>query len=125
MTELFSSTETKDLVENIVSGIQEGKGHEIVVIDLRELENSIAEYFIICHGTSTTQVEGIARSVEKEVQDHLEEKPFRKEGHRNATWVILDYSSVIVHVFHKETREHYALEDLWADARIETIEYRA
>jgi ribosome-associated protein len=125
MAELIGSKETKDLLDNIISGIHGGKGYDITVIDLRVLGNSIADYFVICHGTSSTQVEGITRSVEKEVFEQSGEKPFRKEGLTNATWIVMDYLNVLVHVFHKEARELYALEELWADANIENIETRA
>jgi ribosome-associated protein len=109
------------LVDTIIKGIQEKKGHEIVVLDLTDIPNSICDYFVICHGDSNTQVEAIADSVEDETIKSLKEKPWHREGMENAEWVLLDYISVVVHVFYKQTREFYGLENLWADAK--TIKY--
>ncbi|MBE9467013.1 MAG: ribosome silencing factor [Bacteroidetes bacterium] len=113
---------TKQLVDNIIKGIQEKKGKNIVNLDITKLEQSIADNFIICHGDSNTQVGAIADSVEYFVKKELDEKPIHKEGKENSQWVLLDYGSVIVHVFQKEDRKFYNLEDLWADAKIQTIQ---
>lgn len=116
------SENTTLLAETAIRGIQEKKGHDIVCIDLREIHNAVCDYFVICHGDSHRQVEAIANSVEDETRDHLKEKPWHKEGFENAEWILLDYISVVVHVFHKDAREFYSLEKLWADAKIEAIE---
>ena len=105
-------------------GIQEVKGHEILSIDLRKLPNSVSDFFIICHGTSSTQVEAIAKSVEKTVFLELKEDPVHKEGKENASWVLLDYFNVVVHIFVEEARHFYNLETLWADAEVKEIEYQ-
>jgi ribosome-associated protein len=104
------------LLLSIIEGIEEVKGHDIKILDLRKIEAAIADYFIVCTGTSTTQVEAIARSAENFTRKQLDERPRRVEGVRNAQWVLMDYFSIIVHVFYEPMREHYDIEGLWADA---------
>ena len=113
---------TKQLVDTIVEGMKELKAHNIVCVDLRDIPNSVTDYFVICHGESNTQVDSIAKSVEKETSQQLNEKPFHKEGSDNSLWILLDYVNVMVHVFYKETRGHYDIEGLWADAKLINIE---
>ena len=113
---------TKQLVDSVVEGMQEVKAQDIVYLDLKEIPNSVTDYFVICHGDSNTQVDSIAKSIEKVTGEQLGEKPFHKEGAGNSVWILLDYISVMVHVFYKETREHYDLESLWADAKTIKIE---
>ncbi len=107
-----------DLLDCIIQGIQEKKGEEIITIDLRKIENSVCDQFVICQGNSSTQVNAIADSVEKEVKEHLHLKLHHKEGFENAQWMILDYFDIIVHIFQPEIRQYYNLEDLWADAKV-------
>lgn len=113
------------LIECIVDGILEVKGQDIVVLDLRSISNAAADYFIICHGTSRTQAEAISRSIEKETQKKLNEQAWHIEGLRNSQWILMDYINIVVHIFEKEAREYYALEELWADAKYIDIEARA
>jgi ribosome-associated protein len=103
------------LAKSIVNAIEEKKGDNIVCLDLRDIENRVCDYFIICDGNSSTQIEAIAGSVEFMVKKELGERPYRSEGYENATWILIDYVNVIVHVFDKETRHFYNLESLWAD----------
>lgn len=110
------------LLSSVLKGIFEKKGLDILKIDLRKLENRIADYFIICHGTSTTQVDTICDSVEDTVRKIAGEKPLHIEGLDNCFWVLLDYGNVVVHIFLEKYREFYSLESLWADASIETVE---
>lgn len=119
-----SSSASEILVKEIVKGIQEVKGREILTVDLRNIPNSVSDFFVICHGTSDTQVEAIARSVEETVESELNEKPVHKEGTESANWILLDYFNVVVHIFQPETREYYNLEKLWADADVKEIEYQ-
>lgn len=109
---------TQALVDVIVHGMQEIKAEQITSIDLREIPNSVADFFVICHGNSTTQVEAIAKSIEKEAFKGLKEKPWHVEGVQNSNWILLDFVNVVAHVFYKESREFYDLEGLWADAKI-------
>ncbi len=109
------------LKDVVVESIKEKKGKEIIVLDLRKLDQSIADYFVICHGDSNTQVDAISDFIERQVRSELKEHMTHKEGADNLQWVLLDYGWVIVHVFLEEYRRFYNLEDLWADAKIELI----
>lgn len=109
------------LIAEIIKGIEEVKGENITLLDLRKIENTVCDYFIICDGTSNTQVSAIAGSIQKFVGKNLKEKVWHVEGENNAEWVLLDYVDVVVHVFQKKTREFYNLEDLWGDAKITNI----
>jgi ribosome-associated protein len=104
------------LTQQVVAGILEKKGQNIKVLDLRNIENAVCDYFIICEGNSNTQVDAIADSVEGTVKKNLNQRPYRSEGWENALWILIDYVNVVVHVFEKETRYFYNLESLWADA---------
>ncbi|MBK3517256.1 ribosome silencing factor [Carboxylicivirga marina] len=112
----------KELAEVIVKGIQEKKGTNIAILDLSKLDNTICQYFVICEGESTTQVNAIAEGIEDYVREHLKDKPNHTEGKQNALWVLLDYFDVVTHVFHKDERSFYNLEGLWADAKRTDIE---
>ncbi|MCX6333992.1 MAG: ribosome silencing factor [Bacteroidia bacterium] len=115
------SDEADVLLKSVVKGIFEKKGHNVLKIDLRKLENKIADYFVICHGTSATQVDSICDSVEDTVRKDAGEKPLHVEGLENCYWVLVDYGNVIVHIFLEEYRSFYSLESLWADAEIEAM----
>ena len=110
------------LIAQIIRGIEEVKGQEIEILDLREIENTVCDYFIICNGTSNTQVNAIVNSVQKSVSKELQEKPWHVEGMDNAEWVLMDYVHVVVHVFQKHIREFYDIEGLWGDAHTIKIE---
>lgn len=114
--------ETEKLSEAILEGIQNLKGKDITLIDLESIQHTECSYFIICHGTSSTHVDSIAKSVEGSVKESLETDVWHRDGYRNALWILLDYGDIMVHVFQKEAREFYNLEGLWADAKIKTIE---
>ncbi len=103
-------------------GIEEVKGQDIQILDLRKIENTVCDYFIICNGTSNTQINAIVNSVQKIVSKALKEKPWHIEGSDNAEWVLMDYVHVVVHVFQKHIREFYDIEGLWGDARTVKIE---
>lgn len=110
------------LLENIVEGIMERKGHDVVDLDLTKIHNAICDHFIICHAESNTQVNAIADSIEKKVKDNLNQRVNHREGLENAIWVLLDFTDIIVHVFQKQYRDYYRLEELWGDARLIKIE---
>ena len=110
------------LLDSIVNGIFEKKGLNVLKIDLRKLENRITDYFVICHGTSTTQVSAICDSVEDIARTQAGEKPAHVEGLDNCYWALLDYGNVIVHIFLEEYRNFYSLESLWGDAGITALE---
>ena len=113
------------LLLSIINGIEEVKGHDIKILDLRNIEAAIADYFIVCTGTSTTQVEAIARSAENFTRKELDERPRRVEGVRNAQWVLMDYFTIIVHVFYEPMREHYDIEGLWSDGKVMALPKKA
>ena len=115
---------SKVLAEVVVKGMQEVKGHEIRLLDLTKIKGAVCDYFVVCHGDSNTQVEAIARSIEKQTGKELKEKPWHIEGKENAEWVLLDYVDVVAHIFYREAREFYNIEGLWADAPTEKIEYQ-
>ena len=104
------------LSEFIVKGMQEKKAIDILVMDLKNVQNSVADYFVICSANSGTQVEAIYNSVEEAVKGNANELPWHKEGMKNLEWVLLDYIDVVVHIFKKENRNFYGLENLWGDA---------
>jgi len=116
------SDEAEILLKNIVKGIFEKKGNNVLKIDLRKLETRITDYFVICHASSVTQVDSICDSVEDTVRLDTGERPLHVEGLENCFWVLLDYGNVIVHIFLEEYRNFYNLESLWADADIEVME---
>ena len=105
------------LVEEIILGIENVKGEKINQLDLRELDNTPCDFFIVCSGNSNTQVSAIVNSVQKTVSKALHEKPFHTEGLDNAEWVLIDYVNVVVHVFQNQIREYYNIEELWGDAK--------
>lgn len=104
------------LAELAKKGIEEKKGEEIVTLDIYKTNPSVCDYFIVCHGTSNTHVGAIAEEVQKIVREELGQKPFHIEGVNNAEWILLDYVDVVVHIFQKNFRSFYDLENLWADA---------
>lgn len=116
------SISTEKLLEVIIEGLKNNKAKGIKILNLKNLENAVAQYFVVCHGTSRTHVSSTAQSVEKETKEVLGEYPFKKEGYTNGEWVLVDYSSIVVHVFQQEAREFYNIEGLWADAEITEIE---
>ena len=113
---------TEELLDNIIEGIKKVKGKEIINIDLESLDNRVSRYFIVCHGDSNTHVSAIADSVGRETKENAGISSLHKEGYENAHWILLDYGSIIVHVFQKEYRDFYRLEDLWADGKAERVE---
>ena len=111
-----------ELISLIIHGIEEVKGLDINLLDLREIENTVCDYFIICNGTSNTHVNAIVSSVQKTVSKAIKDKPWHIEGSDNAEWVLMDYVNVVVHVFQKQAREFYDIEGLWGDAKVTMVE---
>tara|TARA_R110002051_G_scaffold49428_3_gene96511 strand:- start:2997 stop:3374 length:378 start_codon:yes stop_codon:yes gene_type:complete len=117
-----SKVSQDELITSILFGIEEVKGNHINILDLREIENTVCDYFIICDGTSNTHVNAIVNSIQKTVSKGLKDKPWHVEGSDNSEWVLMDYVNVVVHVFQKQTREYYDIEGLWGDAKVTAIE---
>jgi ribosome-associated protein len=112
---------TDILLASIIKGIEEVKGNDIDILDLRGIDTAVCDYFIICNGNSNTQVNAIVNSIQKLVSKELKDKPWHVEGTDNGEWVLMDYVDIVVHVFQKQIREFYNIEGLWGDAQITTI----
>tara|TARA_B100000579_G_scaffold241241_1_gene197785 strand:+ start:48 stop:422 length:375 start_codon:yes stop_codon:yes gene_type:complete len=110
-----------NLIEKIVVGISDVKGQDIEMFDLRKIENRICDFYVICSGSSNTHVSAILESVKKKVSKSLKEKPSHTEGEENAEWILLDYINVVVHIFQKQIRDFYKIEELWGDCKTNMI----
>lgn len=111
-------TETKELLNVIIEAISEKKGEDIVSLNLSKIDGTVTDFFVITNANSSTQVDAIAHEVERTTREKLKQKVWKKEGYENSQWILLDYGSVVVHVFQTPYREFYKLEELWADAEI-------
>ncbi len=111
----------KQLLEAIIEGMQEKKAKNITILDLQSIENSFCNYFVICEAESKPQLQAITDSVEEFTRKKLSIKPHHTEGVQNAEWILLDYLTVVAHIFRSDVREFYKLEELWADAKTEHI----
>jgi ribosome-associated protein len=120
-TSLNKLNESEIIRDNIVEGMQEKKAKEIVCIDLRNIKNSVADFFIVCHADSKTHIEAIAKSIEEYVYKKQGESPSHVEGKTNSEWILMDYFNVVAHIFKQEQRQYYGIERLWADAEIQQI----
>jgi ribosome-associated protein len=114
-------TQTEALLESVLLGLEEKKAKNISLLDLRDLENRVSDYFVIAEGDSNTHVDAISGSVEEMVKKISNERPYRMEGVENSEWIIIDYVNIVVHIFQREARAYYKLEELWADAKIQHI----
>ena len=113
---------TDTLLAHIIEGIEEVKGEDINVLDLREIENNVCQYFVVCSGNSNTQVRAISGAVQKLVSKAIHEKPWHVEGLETSEWILMDFVDIVVHIFQKQTRSHYDIESLWGDAKQTLIE---
>ena len=113
---------TDTLLAHIIEGIEEVKGEDINVLDLREIENNVCQYFVVCSGNSNTQVRAISGAVQKLVSKAIHEKPWHVEGLETSEWILMDFVYIVVHIFQKQTRSHYDIESLWGDAKQTLIE---
>lgn len=116
-----SEKETTSLLDAIVEGMRERKAKNIMIMDLREIENRVTDYFVICDADSNTHVSSIADSIEETVEKMTGERAYHSEGNQNGEWILIDYINIVAHVFLRETREHYNIEGLWGDAEITLI----
>ena len=112
--------ESAYISELAIHGMQEKKGNDLVRLDLRNINSSVSDYFVICHADSATQVKAIAHSVEEEIYKAVQQEPWRKEGLEYGEWILLDYIDVVIHIFRTDKREFYGVEDLWGDAEIKS-----
>lgn len=114
--------DSKVLSDWVVEGMLEKKALDVVVMDLREVKHAIADYFVVCSGNSDTQIDAISDSIEEQIHKNSKQNPWKREGRQNKEWILLDYVDVVAHVFNKEKRTFYGLEELWGDAKITRIE---
>lgn len=112
---------TDQLVNTIVQGLQDSKARDIQVIDMRDIEEAAFQYFVVCEGTSSTHVYGIANNLTDHVRKQLDQRHQGTVGLQNRLWVAVDYGYILVHIFQPETRDFYRLESLWEDAKITRI----
>lgn len=113
---------SEELSNLVVKGMEDRKAEEIVLMDLRDVKGAVTDFFVLCSGNSDTQIEAIAESIEEEVHKGTSENPWRKEGFTNKEWILIDYVNVVAHIFKKDKRQFYGLEDLWGDAKVVHIE---
>lgn len=116
MRKTKSISESELLAKAIVEGMQENKAKDIVILDLRHLDSAVCDFFVICSGDSSTHVDGISNAVTRYTRKMLKEKPWHVEGKTNSEWILLDYINVVGHIFYKDARGFFEIEDLWADA---------
>lgn len=109
-------TKSSKIIKTIIAAIQEKKGSAIISLDLRKINEAVADFFIICEADNGAQVRAIADNVEDKVREKCNENPYHHEGLQNLQWVLIDYVNVVVHVMHPESRKFYNLEEMWSDA---------
>jgi ribosome-associated protein len=110
------------LIESIVEAITDKKGKEPVILNFAKLSGTVCDAFIICHGSSRTHTEALARNVDEVVKKNTGQDPWHKEGFENAEWILIDYGDIVVHIFQEERRKFYNIEQLWADAEITKVD---
>lgn len=116
-------TRNSKLFKTIINAIRNKKGENIVSLDLRKVQEAVADFFIVCEASSNVQVKAIADAIEEEVKQKCEELPYRHEGYQALQWVLIDYVNIVVHIFQQENRKFYKLEEMWNDA--DQIEHEA
>jgi ribosome-associated protein len=109
-------TKSSKIIKTIIAAIQEKKGGNIISLDLRKINEAVADFFIICEAGNQPQVRAIAENVEQKVKEKCGENPYHHEGYQNLQWVLIDYVNVVVHIMQPETRKFYKLEEMWSDA---------
>lgn len=112
---------TEQIVNKVIEALEDNKAHQIVKIDLRKIENCFCSFFVLCHGTSGTHIAGLTDAVEEKLRIELDERPYHSEGQNTSRWAVLDYGDVVVHIFDKELRDYYQLEEFWGDGITELI----
>ncbi len=117
-----TTTSSEILSEVVIKGLQELKGYDITLMDLRNVSGAVADFYVVCSGTSDKHVQALANSVEKFAWNDLKDKPISTEGYQQGEWVLVDFVDVVVHVFQKPKRLFYNIEDLWADAEFRAVE---
>jgi ribosome-associated protein len=109
-------TRNSRIYKTIIKAIQDKKGENIISLDLRKIPEAVADFFVICEATSTTQIRAIGENVQAEVKQQCGEAPYKHEGYQQLQWVLIDYVNIVVHIMQPETRKFYKLEEMWSDA---------
>jgi ribosome-associated protein len=109
--------DTQKLLQLVIDAILEVKGNDVISLDLQQIKDTVTDYFVIAHGDSNTQVNAIHNSILRMCKD-AGFKPYHTEGSKNSEWIVIDFIDVVAHIFYRETRDFYQLEDLWSDAKI-------
>ena len=112
-------TRSSKIFKTIIKAINDKKGEEIVSLDLKKIPEAVADFFIVCQASSTTQVKAIGDFIEYEVKENCGENPYKHEGKSTAQWVLIDYVNIVIHIMHPEARKFYRIEDMWSDAPIQ------
>ena len=112
-------TRNSKIIKTIINAIQEKKGDNIISLDLRKIQEAVADFFILCQAGSHTQVRAISEFIEDEVRKKCSEAPYHHEGIQALQWILIDYVNVVVHVMMPESRKFYKLEEMWSDAVLE------
>jgi len=121
MQENNEAIKPENLCDLVVKGMTEKKATDIRVLDMRKVTNAIADFFVICSANSDTQIDAISDSIEQEVFKATQNNPWKREGKVNKEWILIDYVDVVAHIFKKDKREFYCLEELWGDALITEV----
>lgn len=116
-----TKSNSEELALCVVNAIQDKKGENIKLLDLRSLDNAVSDFFIICEAKSSPQINAIFENIDEKVKKQINDDPFQVEGREASTWILMDYVDVVVHIFKPEAREFYRLEALWADANIKNF----
>jgi len=112
-------TRNSKIIKTIINAIQEKKGENIVSLDLRKIDEAVADFFIICEASNQPQIRSICEYVEEQVKTKCDEDPYHHEGYKAMQWVLIDFVNVVVHVMQPETRKFYKLEEMWSDAGVQ------
>jgi ribosome-associated protein len=112
-------TKNSKIIKTIIAAIQEKKGENIISLDLRKINEAVADFFIICEAGNQTQIRAIADNVEDRVKKKCNENPYHHEGYQKLQWVLIDYVNVVVHIMLPENRKFYKLEEMWSDGTAE------
>ena len=109
-------TRNSKIFKTIINAIQDKKGEAIISMDLNNIPEAVADFFIICEATNNNQLRAIADNIEKEVKEKCDESPYKHEGRQAEQWILIDYVNIVIHVMLPEPRKFYQLEELWSDA---------
>ena len=115
-------TTNSRLYKTVIKAIQDKKGENIISLDLRKIPEAVADFFVICEASSSTQIKAISDYVEEQVKKECGENPYKQEGYQALHWVLIDYVNIVVHIMQPDTRKFYKLEDMWSDAVVKMHE---